>query len=149
MISLAVKAYNRYYGDRDEAIAAGEKFLQTASMLAEGDYLGFQLSPRRQDRLRCDCLSGVDVSITQEDYAWIFHDCADVALVSNDAHDDTFSENRRVYILVLRESSGEAGDHPSGAKSIRLAEEYFTQLLGMMVGPSAAIRIIAEPVCGS
>lgn len=149
MTSLAVKAYNRYYGDRDEAIAAGEKFLQTASMLAEGDYLGFQLSPEDKTDCAAIAFSGVDVSITQEDYAWIFHDCADVALVSNDAHDDTFSENRRVYILVLRESSGEAGDHPSGAKSIRLAEEYFTQLLDMMVGPSAAIRIIAEPVCGS
>ena len=43
--SLTVKANNRYFGDYDAAIAAGEKFLQTASILAEGDYLGFQLSP--------------------------------------------------------------------------------------------------------
>lgn len=118
-------------------------------MLAEGDYLGFQLSP--EDKIGCAAIafSGVDVSITQEDYAWIFHDCADVTLVSNDAHNDMFSENRRVYILVLRESSGEAGDYLSGAKSIKLAEEYSTQLLDMMLGSSAAIRIIAEPVCGS
>ncbi len=147
--SLAVKAYDWYYGDYDEAIAAGEKFLQTASMLAVGDYLGFQLFP--EDKIGCAAIafSGVDVSITQEDYAWIFHDCADVTLVSNDAHNDMFSENRRVYILVLRESSGEDGDYLSGAKSIKLAEEYFTQLLDMMLGSSAAIRIIAEPVCGS
>ena len=146
--SLAVKAYDWYYGDYDEAIA-GEKFLQTASMLAVGDYLGFQLSP--EDKIGCAAIafSGVDVSITQEDYAWIFHDCAEVTLVSNDAHNDMFSENRRVYILVLRESSGEAGNYLSGAKSIKLVEEYFTQLLDMMLGSSAAIRIIAEPVCGS
>lgn len=147
--SLAVKAYDWYYGDYDEAITAGEKFLQTASMLAEGDYLGFQLSPEDKTGCAAIAFSGVDVSITQEDYAWIFHDCADVTLVSNDAHDDMFSENRRVYILVLRESSGEAGDYLSDAKSIKLAEEYFTQLLDMMLGSSAAIRIIAEPVCGS
>ncbi len=147
--SLAVKAYNRYYGDHDEAIAAGEKFLQTASMLAEGDYLGFQLSPEDKTGCAAIAFSGVDVSITQEDYAWIFHDCADVALVSSDAHEDMFPENRRVYILVLRESSDKAGEHPSDAKSIKLAEEYFTQLLDMMLESSAAIRIIAEPVCGS
>ena len=77
--SLAVKAYNGYYGGNDKASAAGERFLQTASMLSEGEYLGFQLSHEDKTGYTAIAFSGGEINITQEDYAWIFHDCADVA----------------------------------------------------------------------
>jgi Holliday junction resolvasome RuvABC ATP-dependent DNA helicase subunit len=146
--SLTVKAYNRYFGDYDAAIAAGEKFLQTASILAEGDYLGFQLSPDDKTGWSAIAFSGMDVQITQEDYAWIFHDCADLAPVSSDAHEDLFSENRKVYVLCSQESSGKDENAAAGPKSEKLAKTYYAQLLDMMLDSDAAIRILAEPVCG-
>lgn len=142
---LAVKAYNRHYTDHDKAVSTGEKFLQTVSMLSEGDYLGFQLSPKDKTGLAAIAFSSLNVNITQEDYSWIFRDCADVALVTNNIHNDSFSENRRVYALLPRESHGNNSDFPYD-KSVKLVDEYFTQLLDMMLTSAAAIRIIAEPV---
>ena len=143
--SLAVKSCGRYFDDCDKPVAVGERFFQAASLLMAGDYLGLQVSAEAENGCTAIAFSGSDVSITQEDYKWIFHGCADAETGSNTVPDDIFSEKHQVYTLLPQASS----EHASGTKSENHASEYFSQLLDMMLDIGAAIRILVEPVCGS
>lgn len=143
--SLAVKSYNRYFADCDKPIAVGERFFHAASLLAAGDYLGLQVSAEAENGCSAIAFSCSDLSITLDDYRWIFHDCADVDAVPENVPDDMFGENFKVYELISQASS----EQDSGAKSKNHTSEYFSQLLEMMLEPGAAIRILVEPVCGS
>lgn len=143
--SLAVKSYDRYFDDCDTPVAVSERFCQAASLLPEGDYLGLQVSAESENGCVAIAFSGSDVSITQEDYKWIFHGCADVEAVLDNAPNDMFGENRKVYALLPQASS----EQTSGSKSEKCTSEYCLQLLELMLEVGAAIRILVKPVCRS
>ena len=143
--SLVVKSYDRYLDDCEKPFSVGERFFQAASLLTAGDYLGLQVSTETKKGCTAIAFSGSGASITQEDYAWIFHGCADAETVLNTVSNDMFSEKHQVYALIPQVSIELA----SSTKSNQPSSEYFPQLLEIMIEVGAAIRIFAEPVGGS
>lgn len=141
--SLTVKACN-YYDEHDNAATAGERFFRAATLLASGNHIGLQVFAEKNSDCSAIAFSDSDNAVTCEDYAWIFHGCADVEAASSDTFADLFSGDRKVYALIPLDSSGEDDKDASAARFAKNSSEQFSELLEMMVGAGAAIRIVAE-----
>ena len=142
---LVVKACS-YYDEHDKAETAGERFFQAASLLSSGNHIGLQVFAEQNRGCPAIAFSDSDDAVTSEDYAWIFHGCADVEAASADTLFDLFFGERKVYALIPLDSSGADDRDASAAKFAKNSSEQFSELLDMMVGAGAAIRIVAESV---
>ena len=101
-IDLSIKPcdpdYEYLFSDGTRTETAAERFVQTAGQLNESDYLGFDLHFDNDGNRQVSVFSKSDVTITQEDLNWIFHECAVVADdPSRTSSDKCFG--RRLYAL--------------------------------------------------
>lgn len=124
----------------DAAAKAGERFLNMASLLPEGAFLGWQLSAADKAPGAVMAFSSAGAGLTAEDFAWVFETCGAVGPLSASLSDDLFSEHRWIYILTPSAAEGET----ENSLSRRDRESRFTELLDMLTESGAILRIIAR-----
>ena len=112
-VDLSIKPRNPYYDyeldNFSESKIAAERFVQTAQQLNENEHLGLQLSFDDNGSRQVSVFSKSDVTITQEDLNWIFHECA----VAEDNQSNCLSDicsGRRLYALS-KIQNGKSSNH--------------------------------------
>ena len=124
----------------DAAAKAGERFLNMASLLPEGAFLGWQLSAADKAPGAVMAFSSAGAGLTAEDFAWVFETCGAVGPLSASLSDDLFSEHRWIYLLTPSAAECET----ENSLSRRDRESRFTELLDMLTESGAIMRIIAR-----
>lgn len=124
----------------DAAAKAGERFLNMASLLPEGAFLGWQLSAADKAPGAVMAFSSAGAGLTAEDFAWVFETCGAVGPLSASLSDDLFSEHRWIYLLTPSAAECET----ENSFSRRERESRFTELLDMLTESGAILRIIAR-----
>ena len=124
----------------DAAAKAGERFLNMASLLPEGAFLGWQLSAADKAPGAVMAFSSAGAGLTAEDFAWVFETCGAVGPLSASLSDDLFSEHRWIFLLTPSAAEGET----ENSFSRRDRESRFTELLDMLTESGAIMRIIAR-----
>lgn len=155
-VRLLVRTCGKAQDRRKNASAACERFVQSAELLPEGEYLSWQMTVDAENAISNIVFSSPGVQIQAEDYAWIFEKYASVKPAGTDARTaDLFSEGRKVYTIVRR--PGEEIEKKESSNDYyynygypdRTKTEHFMDLLKMLQAAGRAyIRVIAEAASG-
>lgn len=111
-VDLSIKTHNPYYDyeldNFTETEIAAERFVQTAMQLQGSEHIGFELRFDNDGSRQVSVFFKSDVTITQEDLNWIFHECAVVEDNQSNIISDICS-GKRLYALskIQHEKSSE------------------------------------------
>ena len=111
-VDLSIKTHNPYYDyeldNFTETEIAAERFVQTAMQLQGNEHIGFELRFDDDGSRQVSVFFKSDVTITQEDLNWIFHECAVVEDNQSNIISDICS-GKRLYALskIQHEKSSE------------------------------------------
>ena len=135
---LDMTAAESFYACYDSAREAGERFFKAASLLPEGEYLGWQISFDMKGDHSIRCFARSTGRVTDNDYNWIFHNCATVGPDASGCTADLLKENRTVYTLegVFTESKYPENYEPN--------PEHCSDLYEVLKDNGGILRIIAE-----
>ena len=137
---LDMAAAENFYACYDSAREAGERLFQAASLLPEGEYLGWQISFDIKGDHIIRCFARSAGRVTDDDYNWIFQNCGAVGSDASDAPADSFDlfkENRTVYVL---ENTYTERNYPEKHEP---NSEHCADLYGMLKDNGGILRIIA------
>lgn len=102
--------FNKFEGDAlRNANTTCERFLCTAALLEQGEYLGWQMDTKKQSVVM---FASRKTQITMEDFSWIARFNGNVSPASSEWLDDLFEGNRKVYVLVPVMGSERDADSP-------------------------------------
>lgn len=146
-----------YSGSKCCASEAGRRFLYSASMLQEGEYLGWQVSAGNSDIFSAAVYSSENADVTGEDLDWIFNKCASADTEVMPDINDLFRGTRKVYklssvtgsakdiILPCRDSYDDYsfGDYAFSSSSSDNYDNYCEALIDMLFEAGGIIRVIA------
>ena len=96
-------------GERSVGQAAGQaagRFLQASAQLPAEGFLGIEIRPERGAKHELFLFSAPDAAVSDEDYGWMFEDCAEEAPTEAKALESLFAEGRKVYAFS-ESTSGE------------------------------------------
>lgn len=150
VVSLSIKPDETIYVCVSRAGEAGEKFLQAAGELPEGQCLGLDLSCKAGGEWSNIAYSSENAKVKMEDYNWIFQGCADAGEPGCGDERNCLPEGCKVYELLYRagaetETAKREPAWHSGFDDERPSLfDYFKELAGMMEQSGAEIRIIAS-----
>lgn len=156
---LLVRVYGKAKGRQENASTACERFIQSAALLPEGEYLGWQMAVHGEEAISNMVFSSQEVKIQAEDFAWIFEKYAAVKPCEPDAQvADPFAEGRKVYAFACRpgeeaekknKDSEYCYDYNYGYE-YAARKEHFENLLEMLQEAGGAyLRVIAGAASGS
>lgn len=139
--------------DRDKAAdEVSRRFLQSAALLPESEFLGWQIETDRDDT-RCFVFSSSGVTVTEEDFNWIFVKCAAADMKSMVQPRIVFGDNRRVYMLSGVWGSSKDVDAIRKERDHLYIDDfdfdddttsdYFKSLFSMLIEEGAIIQIVA------
>lgn len=160
MVQLLVRVYGKGEGFQENASTMRERFVQSAALLSEGEYLGWQMAVCGADIMSNMAFSSEGVRIQTEDFAWIFEKYAAVKPCEAGARtEDLFSEGRKVYAFVKRpqekseekSSDGEYGYNYgySCRYPYSAGKENFADLLEMLQDSGETyLRVVAGASAG-
>lgn len=149
---------SKYERDR-EAKEVGRRFLQSAALLPDSEFLGWQIETD-MDNSRCFVFSSSGTTVTEDDINWIFTKCAAADVKSSAQPRSIFEDNRKVYTLTRVLGS------PKVVDAIRKEEDHFylddydcdyentsspdyiKGLFSMLTEKGAIIQIVAGPAGG-
>lgn len=126
-----------------EVAKAVRRFMQTASLLPEDGFLGWQMTADKDGKVHGFAFSSEDVKITSKDFGWIFQSCANTETIETDSFEDLHKDFRRVY--VLRYMPGISDEIQSFENHDTPSENTvcFEEAVKAMEETGAAIRIMA------
>lgn len=140
---LSVKRCEEYFESFGNAAEVSNRFIRSAYLLPENEFLGWQISADGEGKLHAFAFSGPGAKVTKEDFGWIFQRCALVEDVRQESFEDMWGEGRRIYALeyLSGDSETENSDHLSMNDT---GEVYFKDLFEVLGDTGAAIRITAS-----
>ena len=121
VFSLRLPTDGKYAFHQASGVTA-ERFLQASELLPAGGFLGVELIPERGAKQEFFLFSAPDAAVSDEDYSWIFENCAAEEPTETKALDGLFAEGRKVYALA-ETASGE-GAATEGSNSFTV-ESFF------------------------
>lgn len=131
--SLSVKDNTSNYEAFEDAEEVSRRFMQSALVLPENGFIGWQLNLHKGGGYSACTFSGADVNVTQADLSWIFSSCALTGEMKQDPLENMWEEGRRMYTLrYVPEKSGK--EKTSGRTA---------GLLGILKETGASINITA------
>lgn len=147
MAVLSVKPMNDTLGRRNIAADAGERFLQSATLLKKEQFVCLQIKRGEDGKSQAYVFSSEDTEVNAEDFGWMFQDCADIGSFS--AVSSVIRHGTPDKIYELRRTTENSGkQHGScGNKTSNNGDSvswsYFRQLLNEMEKNDAAVQISA------
>lgn len=141
--SLTVTDHDGYYVSQRVSKAIG-RFMQTASLLPQNGFLGWQMTADKEGKVHAFAFTSEDVRITSRDFEWIFQNCADAGAEGTDSFEELHKDFRRVYVLrhmpgISDEIQSFGNQHISSGNTT-----YFEDVVKSMKESGAVIRIMAE-----
>lgn len=137
--SLTVTESCEYYASQEASKMIG-RFIQTASLLQENGFLGWQMTIDKGGKDQVFAFSSEDVKITSKDFSWIFENCAAAEAKETDSFEDLHADFYRVY--VLRHMPGVSDEIQSFGDEYLSSKTYFRDVFGAMKESGAAIRMV-------
>lgn len=128
----------------EKASKAIGRFMETASLLPENGFLGWQATVDEKGELHAFAFSGGDVRVTPEDFGWIFQDCGDAEAMEADSFENLHKDFRKAY--VLRHAPGVSDEIQAFGERYMSSGDtaYLQDVAKAMKESGAAIRIMAE-----
>nr|WP_314982405.1 DNA-directed RNA polymerase subunit alpha C-terminal domain-containing protein [uncultured Stomatobaculum sp.] len=154
----------RFPVDRKHAFyqAAGftaDRFLHASELLPAGGFLGVELLPERGAKQEFFLFSAPDAAVSDEDYSWIFENCAAEEPTETRALDGLFAEGHKVYALAETASGEAVATAESNSFTVesyyrRDAEECYRldlvlQLYELLLQEGGRLRMVAASSAGS
>ena len=96
---LSVNTGNDPYEIFRIASEAGERFVRSARLLPENEYLGWQINTDKGMDIHVLAFSVPGTLTTAEDFGWIFHNSASVKAMTQESPSCIWEDGRRVYRL--------------------------------------------------
>ncbi|WP_314875188.1 DNA-directed RNA polymerase subunit alpha C-terminal domain-containing protein [Stomatobaculum longum] len=138
---------------------AADRFLQASELLPAGGFLGVELLPERGAKQEFFLFSAPDEAVSDEDYSWIFENCAAEEPTETKALDSLFAEGRKVYALAETASGEAVATAESNSFTVesyyrRDAEECYRldlvlQLYELLLQEGGRLRMVAASSAGS
>lgn len=148
-------------GERSVGQAAAQaagRFLQASAQLSAEGFLGIELRPERGAKQEFFLFSAPDAAVSDEDYGWIFENCAAEEPTETKALDGLFAEGRKVYALAETASGEGAATEGSNSFTVesyyrRDAEERYRldlvlQLYELLLQEGGRLRMVAASSAG-
>jgi ATPases of the AAA+ class len=148
-------------GERSVGQAAAQaagRFLQASAQLSAEGFLGIELRPERGAKHELFLFSAPDAAVSDEDYGWMFEDCAEETPTDAKALESLFAEGRKVYAFA--ESAGgedraaeEEHHKESGSLYRKYTEErpradLILQFYKLLMNEGGLLRFVAESPVG-
>ncbi len=121
---------------------ACERFLQSAALLQEEEYLGFQFVADADKGYQASVFTSPNAWITEMDYQWMFQTCAAVSELSTVPQREFEGNEQRIYVLQK---------DLTGRMSVRLDKndkafgKRFECFLNAVMEAGASMRILSRP----
>lgn len=96
------------------AATACERFSHAARVLPRGECLGWQVAAVSGEMPRVTVFSSTGVTVTPDDFDWIFQDCAKTETIRRGFPESPDEEGRRVYALRIAAAAGERNEGRKG-----------------------------------
>lgn len=142
---LTMRQTDTYYSWGYASEACG-RFLQSAELLPDKEFLGWQLSPADGGGWTNFVFSSPGVKAASEDFNWIFQECAK-ADAAEEMPEDIYRAQRTVYVLCCLPSSHESEENADGggksAYDNTPSRNYFKEMLEMMRETEGSMRIVS------
>ena len=134
-----------------------ERFLHSAVILPEGEFLGVQLSVTGNSEMGCAAFSGPKTEASKEDFNWIFRVFGEADDTAAATLRDVFGENRTVYRLTSIEGGPKDIEQRKSGRYERydpydddLGESfvmsYFRDMFNLLRQEDAVVQITAAGV---
>ena len=143
------------YGDRADCAEVSWRFLQSAAMLPEGGFIGWQVGIDRRKNTYSYACSDPGFRLEEDDLNWIFFN---YAVVNSENHMDLAElrkEKRKIYILKSITKSAKDICEYRERKTLSFFDDgyadpdlYTQELLGLLSENFAEIRVMAGPTVG-
>ena len=148
-------------GERSVGQAAAQaagRFLQASAQLSAEGFLGIELRPERGAKHELFLFSAPDAAVSDEDYGWMFEDCAEEVPTEAKSLESLFAEGRKVYAFA--ESAGgedraaeEEHHKESGSLYRKYTEErsradLILQFYKLLMNEGGLLRFVAESPVG-
>ncbi len=78
MAILSIKPMDNTYSRRDTAVDVGEKFQKLSTLLKKEQFVCLQIEGKEDGNSQAFVFSSKDAGVNEEDFGWMFRDCADV-----------------------------------------------------------------------
>ena len=133
----------------------GERFLHSAILLPEGEFLGIQLSVTGETKMECTAFSGPGTRVSKEDFDWIFRKFGKAKETAPAEMRELFGEDRTVYRLTSvvggpRDTDAMVGrdrnEYYEGSAEDMTASCYFGDMFSMLKTEDAVVQITAGSV---
>lgn len=133
----------------------GERFLHSAILLPEGEFLGIQLSVTGGTEMECTAFSGPGTRVSKEDFNWIFREFGKAKETAPADMRELFGEDRTVYRLTSvvggpRDTDAMVGrdryEYYEGNAEDVTASCYFGDMFNMLKAEDAVVQITAGSV---
>lgn len=153
MANYATLLFNEYGECRKRGLVAfdvSERFLQTAKILPQKEFIGWQMNTCQNAENQMVAFVSPGVEATPNDYAWIFHDYANVYSIPAPFFSDIFAEGRRVYALQYSRDIKPCQkpkqfeyELDCGIEYVEARRPYFNETFEELKKLEAIIRVIA------
>lgn len=148
MTNLFIKYDDDSYSSSRNAVVTSERFLRSASLLPDGEFLGWQIDTKT---FSITAFSSLGVKATVEDLNWIFYQCAVTSPLTSEWMEDLYAKDRKVYMLSPVTGSTRDVEIPEqrqyylsdGYRDDRPYRDLFCNMFEMMSDAGAVIRILA------
>ena len=157
VFSLRLPTDGKYAFHQASGVAA-ERFLQASELLPAGGFLGVELIPERGAKQEFFLFSAPDAAVSDEDYSWIFENCAAEEPTETKALDGLFAEGRKVYALAESVNGEGVATAESNSFTVesyyrRDAEERYRldlvlQLYELLLQEGGRLRMVAASSAG-
>ena len=137
------------YSCPENAAGVSEKFFRSATLLSEGQFLGWQLHAGKDSVCSSFAFSSTEAEVTAEDFNWIFQNCAVVNKESTETIADLGDGQRKVYAIRFQpdgknEEKVNIGRRNRSMHNGESERDYFGEMLDMMGEADAILRIISR-----
>lgn len=99
---LSINPFLKDGEDMNRISFVSNRFQKTALLLPPSSFLGWQVSAEKDKNVSCFAFSSLGLNVSEEDYNWIFKDCANVRIKSQarTSYSNSIDANSKVYALV-------------------------------------------------
>ena len=150
-IALSLQPGRENEVEFSETINASERFFHLAETVSDAGFLGWQIFTDEHGEFSNVVFTSAGVKATEEDYNWIFKNCAVSKPGRVSCLKNLYEENQKVYVLAFNSEGMEREKIPENEIYGFFEDDYvvyprghFKELIEMLAEAGAVIQMIAD-----